>query len=87
MYATQEQLLDVARGLATQAALLKEQASLIDKSNELNKIQHARISALEEQSDFLFKQIMKVHKQVLWYLIAVMVVNIGGLIAFHMVTP
>lgn len=87
MYATQEQLLDVARGLATQATLLKEQASLIDRSTELNKIQHARISALEEQADFLFKRLCRVHKQIFWYLIAVMVVNIGGLIAFHMVTP
>lgn len=87
MYATQEDILEVTRSLATQATLLREQASLIDRSTELNKIQHARISALEEQSDFLFKRICRIHKQIFWYLIAVMVVNIGGLIAFHMVTP
>ena len=87
MYATKEELLDVARSLATQATLLKQQASMIDKSNELNKLQHIRISALEEQSDFLFKRICRVHRQIFWYLIAVIIVNVGGLIAFHMVTP
>lgn len=87
MYATKEELLDVARSLSTQATILKEQASMIDKSTELNKLQHIRISALEEQSDFLFKRICRVHKQIFWYLIAVIIVNLGGLIAFHMVTP
>lgn len=87
MYATKEDLLEVARSLSTQATLLLEQASLIERSTELNKLQHIRISALEEQSDFLFKRICRIHKQIFWYLIAVIVVNIGGLIAFHMVTP
>lgn len=87
MYATKEDVLEVARSLSTQATLLREQASLIDRSTELNKLQHIRISVLEEQSDFLFKRIYRIHKQIFWYLIAVIVVNIGGLIAFHMVTP
>lgn len=87
MYATKEELLDVARSLSTQATILKEQASLIDRSTELNKLQHIRISALEEQTDFLFKRLCRVHKQIFWYLIAVIIVNLGGLIAFHMVTP
>ena len=87
MYATKEELLDVARSLATQATLLKEQSSLIDRSTELNKLQHIRISALEEQSDFLFKRLCRVHRQIFWYLIVVIIVNLGGLIAFHMVTP
>lgn len=87
MYATKEELLDVARSLSTQATLLREQASLINKSNELNKLQHIRISTLEEQSDFLFKRICRIHKQIFWYLIAIIIVNLGGLIAFHMVTP
>ena len=87
MYATKKELLDVARSLSTQATLLKEQSSLIDRSTELNKLQHIRISALEEQSDFLFKRLCRVHKQIFWYLIAVIIVNVGGLIAFHMVTP
>lgn len=87
MYATKEDLLEVARSLSTQATLLREQASLIDRSTELNKLQHIRISALEEQSDFLFKRICRVQKQIFWYLIAVIIVNVGGLIAFHMVTP
>lgn len=87
MYATKEDVLEVARSLSTQATLLREQASLIDRSTELNKLQHIRISVLEEQSDFLFKRICRIHKQIFWYLIAVIVVNIGGLITFHMVTP
>lgn len=87
MYATKEDMLDVARSLSTQATILRQQASLIDKSTELNKLQHARISALEEQSDFLFKRICRIHKQIFWYLIAIIIVNLGGLIAFHMVTP
>lgn len=87
MYATQEDLLEVVRSLSTQATLLREQASLIDRSTELNKLQHIRISALEDQCDFLFKRICKIHKQIFWYLITVIIVNIGGLIAFHMVTP
>ena len=87
MYATKEDILEVARSLSTQATLLKEQASLIDKSTELNKLQHIRISALEEQSDFLFKRLCRVHRQIFWYLIAVIIVNVGGLIAFHMVAP
>lgn len=87
MYATKEDLLEVARSLSTQATLLREQASLIDRSTELNKLQHIRISALEDQCDFLFKRIFRIHKQIFWYLIAVVIVNIGGLIAFHMVTP
>lgn len=87
MYATKEDVLEVARSLSTQATLLREQASLIDRSTELNKLQHIRISALEEQCDFLFKRICKIYKQIFWYLIAVIVVNVCGLIAFHMVTP
>lgn len=87
MYATKEDLLEVARSLSTQATLLREQSSLIDKSTELNKLQHIRISTLEEQSDFLFKRICRIHKQIFWYLIAIIIVNLGGLIAFHMVTP
>ena len=38
MYATKEDLLEVARSLSTQATLLLEQASLIDRSTELNKL-------------------------------------------------
>lgn len=87
MYATKEDLLEVARSLSTQATLLRKQASLIDRSTELNKLQHIRISALEDQCDFLFKRICRIHKQIFWYLIAVIIVNVGGLIAFHMVTP
>lgn len=87
MYATKEDILEVALSLSTQATILKEQASMIDKSTELNKLQHIRISALEEQSDFLFKRIYRIHKQIFWYLIAIIIVNLGGLIAFHMVTP
>lgn len=87
MYATKEDLLEVARSLSTQATLLREQASLIDRSTELNKLQHIRISALEDQCDFLFKSICRIHKQIFWYLIAVIIVNVCGLIAFHMVTP
>lgn len=48
MYATKEDVLEVARSLSTQATLLREQASLIDRSTELNKLQHIRISALED---------------------------------------
>lgn len=87
MYATKEDILEVARSLSTQATILKEQALLIDRSTELNKLQHIRISALEEQSDFLFKRLCRVHKQIFWYLIAIIIVNVGGLIWFHMVTP
>ena len=86
MYATKEDVLEVARSLATQATILKEQAQLIDKSTELNKLQHIRITSLEEQCDFLFNRMQRIHKQIFWYLIAVIIVNVGGLIAFHMVT-
>ena len=87
MYATKEDVLEVTRSLSTQATILRQQASLIDRSTELNKLQHIRISGLEKQSDFLFKRICRIHKQVFWYLITIIIVNLGGLIAFHMVTP
>lgn len=67
--------------------VIEQQASMVCKLDELAKLQHIRITSLEEQSDFLFKRLCRVHKQIFWYLIAVIIVNVGGLIAFHMVTP
>lgn len=54
---------------------------------ELNNVQHIRITSLEKQCDFLLKHMQKTQRQIFWYLIAVIIVNVGGLIAFHMVTP
>lgn len=87
MYIEIQDFANVVDTVKQQSKVIEQQASMVCKLDELVKLQHIRISALEEQSDFLFKRICRIHKQIFWYLIAVIVVDIGGLIAFHMVTP
>ena len=87
MYVQIEEFNKVVDTVKQQAKATESQASLVRNLDELARLQHIRINSLEDQCDFLFKQLMKTHKQIFWYLIAVIVVNIGGLIAFHMVTP
>lgn len=87
MYVEIQDFTNVVDTVKQQSKVIEQQASMVCKLDELAKLQHIRINSLEEQSDFLFKRICRIHKQIFWYLIAVIVVNIGGLIAFHMVTP
>lgn len=87
MYVQIEDFNKVVATIKQQAKATESQASLVRNLDELARLQHIRINSLEDQCDFLFKQLMKTHKQIFWYLIAVIIVNIGGLIAFHMVTP
>lgn len=87
MYVEIQDFTNVVDTVKQQSKVIEQQASMVCKLDELAKLQHIRINSLEDQCDFLFKQMQKTHKQIFWYLIAVIVVNIGGLIAFHMVTP
>lgn len=87
MYATKEEFYTAVKTLEQQAKVIESQASLVSNLDELARLQHIRINSLEDQCDFLFKQLMKTHKQIFWYLIAVIIINVGGLIAFYMVTP
>ena len=87
MYVEIQDFTNVVNTVKQQSKVIEQQASMVCKFDELAKLQHIRINSLEDQCDFLFKRICRVHKQIFWYLIAVIVVNIGGLIAFHMVTP
>ena len=87
MYVEIQDFTNVVDTVKQQFKVIEQQASMVCKLDELAKLQHIRINSLEDQCDFLFKRICRVHKQIFWYLIAVIVVNIGGLIAFHMVTP
>lgn len=87
MYATKEEFYTTVKTLERQAKVIESQASLVSNLDELARLQHIRITSLEEQCDFLFKQSLRTHRQIFWYLIAVIIVNVGGLIAFHMVTP
>lgn len=87
MYVEFEDFKKVVDTVKQQSVVMEKEASLVRNLDELARLQHIRITSLEEQSDFLFKRICRIHKQIFWYLIAVIVVNIGGLIAFHMVTP
>lgn len=87
MYVQIEDFNKVIDTVKQQAKATESQASLVRNLDELARLQHIRINSLEDQCDFLFKHIYRIHKQIFWYLIAVIVVNVGGLIAFHMVTP
>lgn len=87
MYVEIQDFTNVVDTVKQQSKVIEQQASMVCKLDELAKLQHFRINSLEDQCDFLFKRICRIHKQIFWYLIAVIVVNIGGLIAFHMVTP
>lgn len=87
MYVEIQDFTNVVDTVKQQSKVIEQQASMVCKLDELAKLQHIRINSLEAQSDFLFKRICRIHKQIFWYLIAVIVVNISGLIAFHMVTP
>ena len=87
MYVEIQDFTNVVDTVKQQSKVIEQQASTVCKLDELAKLQHIRINSLKEQSDFLFKRICRIHRQIFWYLIAVIVVNIGGLIAFHMVTP
>lgn len=87
MYVEIQDFTKVVDTVKQQAKAAESQASLVRNLDELARLQHIRITSLEDQCDFLFKRICRIHKQIFWYLIAVIIVNIGGLIAFHMVTP
>lgn len=87
MYATKEDFVMAVKTLQQQAKATESQASLVRNLDELARLQHIRINSLEDQCDFLFKRMQRIHRQIFWYLIAVIIVNVGGLIAFHMVTP
>ena len=87
MYVEIEDFNKVIDTVKQQAKATESQTSLVRNLDELARLQHIRINSLEDQCDFLFERICRIHKQIFWYLIAVIVVNIGGLIAFHMVTP
>ena len=87
MYVQIEDFNKVIDTVKQQAKATESQVSLVRNLDELARLQHIRINNLEDQCDFLFKRIYRIHKQIFWYLIAVIVVNVGGLIAFHMVTP
>lgn len=87
MYAQIEDFNKVVATVKQQAKATESQASLVRNLDELARLQHIRINSLEDQCDFLFKRMQRLHRQIFWYLIAVIVVNVGGLIAFHMVTP
>lgn len=87
MYVEFEDFKKVVDTVKQQSVVIERQASLVRNLDELARLQHIRINSLEDQCDFLFKRIYRIHKQIFWYLIAVVIVNIGGLIAFHMVTP
>lgn len=54
---------------------------------DVGMTQTSRTDLLTERMNDLESFVAKSHKQVFWYLIAVIIVNVGGLIAFHMVTP
>lgn len=87
MYVEIQDFTNVVDTVKQQSKVIEQQASMVCKLDELAKLQHIRITSLEDQCDFLFKRICRIHKQIFWYLIAVIIVNVGGLIAFHMVTP
>lgn len=87
MYVQIEDFNKVVDTIEQQTKAIESQASLVSNLDELARLQHIRINSLEDQCDFLFKQLMKTHKRIFWYLIAVIVVNVGSLIAFHAVTP
>lgn len=87
MYVQIEDFNKVVDTVKQQAKATELQASLVRNLDQLARLQHIRINSLEDQCDFLFKRMQRLHKQIFWYLIAVIIVNAGGLIAFHMVTP
>lgn len=54
---------------------------------DVEMTQESRIDMLAARINDLEQMVKRTHKQIFWCLVAVIIVNVGGLIAFHMVTP
>lgn len=71
-------------GQAQSIKTLRESVAMLCDASMMHT---SRIDLLAARMNDVEEQTTRMHKQIFWYLIAVIVVNIGGLIAFHMVTP
>lgn len=61
MYVEIEDFNKVIDTVKQQAKATESQASLVRNLDELARLQHIRINSLEDQCDFLFKQMQKTH--------------------------
>lgn len=85
---TQQQSIgDVVKTLKSQAELFPKINSITDNLTTIAKLQNGRldthqaqISDLTIQIETIRQQALKMHKQIFWYLIAVIVINVGSLV-------
>ena len=87
MYVQIEDFNNVVDTVKQQAKATESQASLVRNLDELARLQHIRINSLEDQCDFLFKRICRIHRQIFLVFDCGYCCDVCGLIAFHMVTP
>lgn len=64
MYVEFEDFKKVVDTVKQQSKATESQASLVRNLDELARLQHIRINSLEDQCDFLFKRICRIHKQI-----------------------
>ena len=85
---TQQQSIgEIVKTLHSQAELFPKINSITDNLTTIAKLQHGRldthqaqISDLTAQVETIRQQALRMHKQIFWYLIAVIVINVGSLV-------
>lgn len=83
----QQSIGEIVKTLHSQAELFPKINSITDNLTTIAKLQNGRlevhqaqISDLTTQVEVIRQQALKMHKQIFWYLIAVIVINVGSLI-------
>ena len=83
----QQSIGEVVKTLKSQAELFPKINSITDNLTTIAKLQNGRldthqaqINDLTTQVETIRQQALKMHKQIFWYLIAVIVINVGSLV-------
>lgn len=85
--AQQQSIGEVVKTLQAQAELFPKINSITNNLTTIAKLQNGRldthqaqINDLTTQVETIRQQALKMHKQIFWYLIAVIVINVGSLV-------
>lgn len=83
----QQSIGEIVKTLKSQAELFPKINSITDNLTTIAKLQHGRLDVheaqlrdLTTQVETIRQQALKMHKQIFWYLIAVIVINVGSLV-------
>lgn len=75
-----EYFYSIASTVKEHTKVLESQASDIKNLDEWLHLQHYLINSVEEQCDFLAKQMQRTYKHIFWYVLAIIFSNIALLI-------